>query len=33
MPLNDVKIQLCKDSVPSHRIKATQIAFDTKRPI
>jgi len=28
MPLNDVrkvkKIQLCKDSVPSHRIKATQ---------
>jgi len=36
MSLNDVrrvKIQLCKDSVSSHRIEATQIFFDTKRPI
>jgi len=32
MPPHDVR-QLCKDCVPSHRITATQILFDTKRPI
>jgi len=33
MTKDELKIQLCKDSVPSHRIKTTQISFDTKRPI
>jgi len=33
MTKDELKIQLCKDSVSSHRIKATQISFDTKRPI
>jgi len=38
MPLNDVRrvknpIIYSKDSVSSHRIQATQIFFDIKRPI
>ena len=33
MTYDELKIQLCKDSVPSHRIKATQITFNTKHPI
>jgi len=33
MTKDELKIQLCKYSVPSHRIKATHISFDTKRPI
>jgi len=32
MTKDELKIELCKDSVSSHHIKATHISFDTKHP-